>query len=186
MDHRLRSRVEIETIHELLPELDHYQLLGLTPDAAQADVDVAFRGASRRLHPDRHAAGATAEFRAQANEVFRAVSEAYRILRDPDTRAAYDTQRRAGLSAESKAVTEAAEAARDPAKAARTPKGERYWKLALHAWNEQNYQSCLMNIDFALTFEPANETFKEWKATAKVLADEQKKGKEGNTYKIRI
>lgn len=186
MDPRLRTRIEIETIHELLPELDHYKILGLRPDAAQADVDAAFRNESRRLHPDRHTAGATPEQRAKVNEVFKAVNEAYRVLRDPDARAAWDAQRKAGAQADTRAVEAAAEAARDPARAAKTPKGEKYWKLALQAWNEQNYQSCVMNVDFALSLEPNNETFKEWRAKAKVLADEQKKKTEGNTYKIRI
>lgn len=186
MDPRLRARVEIETIHELLPELDHYQILGLQQDAPQNAVDACYRTESRRLHPDRHIAGATPEFKAQANEVFKAVNEAYRVLRDPDSRATYDAQRRATSTAEARQIAAEAEAARDPTKAARTPKGEKFWKLALQAWNEGNFSSCVMNIDFALSFEPGNETFKEYRNNAKSKADEQRKGNEGNTYKIRL
>lgn len=186
MDPRLRPRIEIETIHELLPELTHYQMLAVKPEVPQAEIDAAFRNESRRLHPDRHAAGATPEAKAMANDVFKAVNEAYRILRDPDNRAVYDAGLKGGgqKAADEKRASDAA--AKDPGKAARTPKGEKFWKLALQSWNEENFGACVMNIDFALSFEGDNEVFKEWRVKAKVLADEQRKGREGNTYKIRL
>lgn len=188
MDPRLRARVEIDTIHELLPLLSHYQLLQLTPDAVQADVDAAFRTESRRLHPDRHTAGATPEQRTRANEVFKGINEAYRVLRDPDSRAAYDAELKGGArGTEARKTAEIAiAAAKDPSKAARTPKGERYWKLAMQAWGEENYVACAMNCDFALTFEGDNEIIKEWRTKAKALAEGQKKSREGDGYKIRL
>jgi curved DNA-binding protein CbpA len=189
MDPRLRSRVEIETLHELLTELDYYQLLGLKSDAAQSDVDNAFRQESRRLHPDRHTAGTPAEFRGKANDVFKAVNDAYRVLRDPDARARYDSDRRAGqlrMSDQARRAAEEEAASRnDPAKAARTEKGGKYWKMALQCWNDEDYTGCVMQIGFALTFEPANDVFKEWLEKAKVAGAEKKKGKV-NAYKIRI
>jgi curved DNA-binding protein CbpA len=189
MDPRLRTRIEIETIHELLVDVDHYKLLRIAPEAPQAEIDAAFRNESRRLHPDRHTAGATPEFKVRANDVFKALNESYRILRDPDSRAAYDNGRKetGRTAAEARKLNEAAAAAaKDPSKAARTPKGEKYWKLALQAWQEENYAGCVMNVDFALSFEPGNEIFKEWRGKAKSIADEKKKGREGDTYKIRI
>jgi curved DNA-binding protein CbpA len=190
MDPRLRPRIEIETLHELLPELDCYQLLGLKPDAPQTDVDAAFRQESRRLHPDRHAAGATPEFRTKSNEVFKAVNDAYRTLRDPDARARYDAERRQGalrMNEEARKAAEAEAAARnDPAKAARTPKGERYWRMALQCWNDEDFNGAVIQINFALSFEPNNETFKEWLAKAKTANDEKKRGKLMNSYKIRL
>lgn len=190
MDPRLRARIEIETVHELLPELDCYQLLALKDDCAQADVDAAFRQESRRLHPDRHAAGAPPEFRAKANDVFKAVNDAYRTLRDPDGRARYDAERKAGALRMDEAARKAAEAEaaakNDPAKAARTPKGEKYWRMALQAWNEEDFNGCVMQINFALSFEPQNETFKEWLPKAKAAHEEKRKGKTGNAYKIRL
>lgn len=190
MDPRLRSRVEIETIHELLKELDCYQLLGLKSDAAQQDVDAAFRNESRRLHPDRNSAGASNEFKNQANEVFKAVNDAYRTLRDPDGRARYDAERTHGALRMDEAARRAAEAEaaakNDPARAAATPKGEKYWKMALQCWNEEDFNGAVMQINFALSFEPANETFKEWLGKAKAANEEKKRGKTGNAYKIRF
>lgn len=190
MDPRLRSRVEIETIHELLPELHLYQLLGVAEGCPQEAIDAAFRAESRRLHPDRHSAGATPEFRTKANEVFKAVNDAYRTLKDPDTRAQYDGERRSGALRMDDAARKAAEAEAaakaDPARAARTPKGEKHWRLALQCWNDTDFNGCIMQIKFALQFEPDNETMKEWLERAKVAHEEKKKGKQGTAYRIRL
>ncbi len=192
MDPRLAARVEVETIHELLPELDLYQLLGLKPDAAQGDVDAAFRNESRRLHPDRLAAGATPAFRAQANDVFKAVNDAYRTLRDPDTRARYDDERVSGALRLEEAARKEAEAdaasRSDPARAARTPKGEKHWKLALQCWNDQDFNGCMMQIKFAMQFEPDNAVMREWLGKAQAEHEAAKRGqkKNANAYRIRF
>jgi curved DNA-binding protein CbpA len=190
MDARLRPRIEIETIHELLAELDCYQLLGVAPECAQQDIDAAFRNESRRLHPDRHAAGASPEFRTKAGEVFKAVNDAHRTLRDPDARARYDADRRQGALRMDDAARKEAEAdaaaKSDPTRAARTPKGEKYWRMALQCWNEEDFNGAVMQMNFALSFEPGNDTFKEWLGKAKTALDEKKRGKQGNAYKIRL
>lgn len=189
MDPRLRTRIEIETLHELLPGLNYYRMLCLKADCAQSEIDAAFRQESRRLHPDRHMAGATPEFRSKVNEVFKSVNDAYRVLRDPDARARYDLELRQGetrLQEEARKQAEAEAAARnDPSKAARTPAGEKYWKLALQCWNEKNFNGCVMQIKFALGFEPDNEVFKEWLAKANAAHEDSKK-KNTNAYRIRI
>lgn len=189
MDPRLRARIEIETLHELLPSLNYYTLLGLKQECPQVEIDSAFRQESRRLHPDRHVAGAPPEFRQKSNDVFKAVNDAYRVLRDPDARARYDNDMRQGelkMVEESRRQAESAAAARnDPSKAARTPQGEKYWKLALQCWQEKNFNGCVMQIKFALGFESDNEVFKEWLHKANAAHEEQKKSK-GNAYRIRI
>lgn len=190
MDPRLRDRIEVETIHELLPELDCFQLLGLRDDAPQGAVDTAFRNESRRLHPDRLAAGATPEFKAKANAVFKAVGEAYRTLRDPDSRATYESEQRAKADATAEAARKAAEeeaaAKADPSKAARTPKGEQYWKRALQCLNDGDFNSAVMQINFAVQFEPDNQVFREYLDRAKADLAAKKSDKQGNTYRIRL
>lgn len=191
MDSRTRTRFEVETMHELLGQLNYYQLLQVKEDCPQTEIDAAFRGEGRRLHPDRVAAGSDANGRQQANDVFKAINDAYRVLRDPDARTAYDAERRGGkLRLDDQARKLAAEdlAARtDPSKAARTDKGGKYWKMALTNWNDKDFSGCVMNIQFALTFEANNEIFKEWLGKAKVAMEEKKNaGKTQNAYKIRI
>ncbi len=90
MDPMIKTRVELETLHELIDELDYYKILLLDRDAPQAEVDPAFRTVSRKLHPDRLARLNDEELKAKANDIFRLANEAYRNLKDPDIRSRYD------------------------------------------------------------------------------------------------
>ncbi len=64
--------------------IDPYETLGLTKDASAADIKKAYRKLVRTSHPDLHPDDKKAEDR------FKAVSAAYDLLKDPDTRARFD------------------------------------------------------------------------------------------------
>ena len=63
---------------------DLYALLGVERDADEDTIRKAYRKLARRYHPDVNPGDAPAE------ERFKAVSEAYAVLSDPQRRAAYD------------------------------------------------------------------------------------------------
>lgn len=178
MDPRLRGRVEVETIHQLLPELDCYQLLNVPADCPHAAIDGAFRTEGRRLHPDRTTTGGSAEYREKANAVFKALNDAYKTLRDPEARAAYDAERKDGArrtSAEARQQAEAAAAVRaDPHRAAKTDKGGRYWRTGLQSYHDGQFQQAVMHMQFALNFEPGNAVIKEWLDRARVEMEKQR------------
>ena len=190
MDPLLKTRVELETLHELLEELDYYAILQISPDAPPQEVEPAFKAVSRRLHPDRLARMPDEDLKAKANDIFRLANEAFRALKDPDARARYDQERAAGrlrLSAEGRT-----EAAKDTSSqgsiesAAKTPQGEKYWKMALKCWGEGDFRGAVMQIRFACQFEPDNTTFKEWLEKATKASDEAAAKKDANPYKLRI
>ena len=62
---------------------DHYQTLGVDRDASPEQIKRAYRKLARQLHPDVNSGH-------DAEERFKAVSQAYDVLCDPDKRAAYD------------------------------------------------------------------------------------------------
>jgi hypothetical protein len=62
---------------------DYYQVLGVSRDASRTEIRRAFRRLARRYHPD-------VSTEPDAEERFKAVNEAYQVLGDPATRAAYD------------------------------------------------------------------------------------------------
>jgi molecular chaperone DnaJ len=69
---------------------DFYEVLGVSRTASTDEVKKAFRRLAMQYHPDRNQEdGAEAQF--------KAVSEAYEVLSDPEKRAAYDRYGHAGL-----------------------------------------------------------------------------------------
>ncbi|OOY21991.1 molecular chaperone DnaJ [Thioclava sp. DLFJ5-1] len=73
---------------------DPYETLGLTKAATADEIKKAYRKLVRTSHPDLHPDDAGAEAR------FKAISAAYDILKDPETRARYDAGEIDGAGAE--------------------------------------------------------------------------------------
>lgn len=73
-------------------EKDFYEVLGVADDASQADIKKAYRRLSRELHPDANPDDP------QAEERFKAVSEAYSVLGNEEKRREYDEVRRLAAS----------------------------------------------------------------------------------------
>jgi curved DNA-binding protein CbpA len=63
---------------------DLYVVLGVTQSASDVDIRKAYREQARRWHPDKAGAGADAKQR------FQAISEAYEVLADGNSRQRYD------------------------------------------------------------------------------------------------
>ncbi len=189
MDARARLKTEIDTIHEILPELDYYRVLLLEADCIQDEIGEAFRRESRRLHPDRMNMLRDSVVQSRANDIYRLINEAHNVLKDPDQRAEYDQLLEQGvlrMTEDAKAEAEANARKNDPEHAATHPKAEKYWKMALRDYKEKNFGACVMNIQFAQNFEKDNEVFQEWLDKAKAARDEADKKKEKNPYKLRI
>ena len=77
-----------------IDELDYYRLLGVTRESSLDEIQQAFHEFARRYHPDAHTEDPTRH--ARYVKVFRRGTEAYRVLRSPVARKAYDAQLDAG------------------------------------------------------------------------------------------
>jgi len=69
---------------------DYYEILGVDRDASEEDIKRAFRRAAQKHHPD-------VDTSTGAEERFKELNEAYRVLSDRQRRAAYDMFGHAGV-----------------------------------------------------------------------------------------
>jgi curved DNA-binding protein len=69
---------------------DYYTTLGVEPGASDADIKAAYRRLARKYHPD-------VSKEAGAEERFKAINEAYEVLKDPGKRNAYEQLRAGGF-----------------------------------------------------------------------------------------
>ena len=62
---------------------DYYEVLGVSKDASEADIKMAFRRLAKKYHPD-------VCKEADAEEKFKEIQEAYAVLSDENRRKQYD------------------------------------------------------------------------------------------------
>ncbi|QWT22242.1 DnaJ domain-containing protein [Bacillus sp. NP157] len=68
---------------------DYYEILGVKPEATDAEIKAAYRKLARKYHPDKNKD-------AGAEDKFKAVNEANEALKDPEKRRQYDQFRAGG------------------------------------------------------------------------------------------
>ena len=184
-----RTRIEVETLHDVLDEVDFYSLLQVSQDADLQRIEQAFASESKRFHPDRFFGVRDPVFQRKLTAIYRKTSEAYSVLKDPDLKGRYD--RKLGFVAESATAevskdsleAEAAQATKNRQMVCESRQGRRYYDLARAAQRKGDPNGMVMNLQFALSFEPKNETLKQLLTEAKQALDE-KKAK--TAFKVRL
>lgn len=68
---------------------DYYDILGVKPEASEAEIKSAYRKLAKKYHPDRNKD-------AGAEDKFKSINEANEVLRDTEKRRAYDELRAGG------------------------------------------------------------------------------------------
>lgn len=100
---------EALAFREGLTGKNYYQILGLSRTATTEEIKKTYFQLARRFHPDRFPRGLSREKRAMVEAVFSAVTGAYRVLSNSETRREYDSQGPADMSGDSQDSTRVAE-----------------------------------------------------------------------------
>ncbi len=74
---------------------DYYEILGISPNVSSEEIKKAYRRLAVKYHPDKNRDNSK-----EAEEKFKEVSEAYKILSDGEKRKIYDQYGHAGLQAD--------------------------------------------------------------------------------------
>ena len=65
---------------------NYYQVLGIGKEASSNDIKKAYRTLAMKWHPDKHGE----DNKQQAEQQFKKINEAYRVLSDPEKKNEYD------------------------------------------------------------------------------------------------
>lgn len=151
-------RKELQKLRAELDTLDYYQLLKLPAGASVAEVKDAYFRSSVELHPDRFMQLPDDELRADIYEVYKRISEAFKVLINPETRARYDAMLSGADGPRTLRYLEHTRPplsdSEDPTADASTPAAKRYLHYANLAEAEGNLRSARMYLTLALQCEP--------------------------------
>jgi curved DNA-binding protein CbpA len=141
-------RLIIEELHGGLDKLPYHVFLGVREDEAGDTLRVAFHGRAQKFHPDHFYNHDDKELRGRIYAVYKRITEAYRVLSNPDDRRRYEEQRRRGGGVR-------LEPSRGEA-AITDPRARRFYEMALEAEKRGDANGMKLNLELARQMAPGN------------------------------
>jgi curved DNA-binding protein CbpA len=80
----------VDSLYRRLAGIDHYSFLGIEKRATPDTIRKAYYTAAKEYHPDRHLQLPSVDLKNKLNAIFSRLTEVYKTLSNPMTRASYD------------------------------------------------------------------------------------------------
>jgi curved DNA-binding protein CbpA len=171
------SVAELTTLaQQIYPKLDrtsYYDLLRVTGTATLSDIRASYYRIALALHPDRCQALQDATLRDQLESIYARVNEGYRVLLNPDKRAAYDRGLAAGTM-RLDLVDRGPQGPKNPEDAVTHPEAKKFFRLGMTCLSRKEWKGAVMNFNFARTMEPSSQVIAEKLAQAQAAIKAQK------------
>lgn len=90
VDLELEHRKYLLDVHDRLPTISHYELLGVPRNAEKKAIKNAYYRITGSVHPDRFFRKRLGSYKPKMEAIFARLEDAYRTLTAPDARAQYD------------------------------------------------------------------------------------------------
>jgi len=144
---------------ESLDSMSYHQLLDVEVSASREEIEQAYYRRARNIHPDRHTYETDPTRQRALVRLYARFSEAFRVLRDPTLRAAYDGELAAGrmrLSSDAEQALRMQNTAPDP----RTPHAAKLLETAQALLASGNVAGGRAQLRLAAQFEPDSAAIK--------------------------
>ena len=189
MNAKERGSIEIDTLHEIIDALTYYEILLCSENSTPKELSEKYRMLIKKYNPDRNTDYPNKQ--EEISYIYKAVSEAYQTLKQPEKRLAYDALLAQGIARNADSQlreSKTANASSDPKSAATNDNSKKYWLMGLDDMEKEKYASAVINIKFALQFETdsdAKELFEQYLEKAEEGKAKAPKSQH-NAYKIRL
>ncbi len=149
----------VMALAETLDALSYYQLLDVELSAPREVIEQAYYRRARNIHPDRHTYETDPARKHALVRLYARFGEAFRVLRDPALRAAYETELAAGrtrLGKDAERASRLQSMAADP----RTPHAAKLLETAQALIAAGNILGGRAQLRLAAQFEPDSPAIK--------------------------
>jgi len=159
---------QLMQLSQTIDGLDYYQILNITQMATPGEVQKAYYGLARALHPDKFYGIGDDALRGAVHKIYKRVTESYSILRDDQKRKRYTQdingeQRNEKLRYNEASEQQQKQEEREAKEVAKTPQGKKLYAQAQLDMQKQNWASAYRNVQSAMMFEPGNDALKALK-----------------------